>query len=106
MLFTFTTAPADGEANGLHRRRQSMARSDRRVRPALRSSQVLASRLDCRDDPRFPDLVADRSCPSLFHTREQKNGLLEFSRTLGEQEGADAVQDGPHAQPHGNLASL
>ena len=29
----------------------------------------------------FLDLVADRTCPSLFHTREQKNGLLEQSAT-------------------------
>ncbi len=62
---------------------------------------TMAPRLDRRDRARFHHLVADRPCPSLFHTREQKNGLLESSRPLVEQDGADAVQDGADAQPHG-----
>src|ERR1700759_1721091 len=102
MLFTFTTAAAVMEkGNGLHRRCQSMARPDRRVSPPPYARLALASRLDRRDGPRLPHLVADRPCPSLFHTREQKNGLLESSRSLGEQDGAHAVQDGADAQPHG-----
>src|SRR5580704_12372522 len=100
MLFTFTTACCrDGEADGLHRRCQSMARPHRRVRPPPHAAFALASRLDRRDDTRLPHLVADRSWPSLFHTWEQKNGLLESSGSLGEQDGADA-------QPHGDLAGL
>src|SRR5579859_4528160 len=98
MLFTFSTAFADGEGNGLHRRCQSMARPDRRLPPPPHARYALASRVDCRDDPRLHHLVADRPCPSLFHTWEQKNGLLESSRSLGEQDGADAVQDGADAQ--------
>src|ERR1700734_2175401 len=78
-----------------------MARPHRRIRPPPHAAFALASRLDCRDDPRLPDLVADRSWPSLFHTREQKNGLLESSRSLVEQDGADAVQNGADAQSHG-----
>src|SRR5947208_3887970 len=62
---------------------------------------ALASRLDCRDHPRLHHLVADRTCPSLFHTREQKNGLLESPGSLAEQDGADAVQDGADEGPHG-----
>src|SRR5579862_2730528 len=106
MLFTFTTAFADGEGNGLHRRCQSMARPDRRIPPPPYARDALASRLDRRDDSRLLHLMADWPCPSLFHTREQKNGLLESSRSLGQQDGANAVQDGADAQPHGNLAGL
>ena len=62
---------------------------------------AVASRLDRRDRARLHHLVADRTCPSLFHTREQKNGLLEQSGSLCEQDGADAVQDGADARPHG-----
>ena len=55
-----------------------------RKRPTARICSIaLAPRLDRRDHPRFHHLVADRACPSLFHTREQKNGLLESSRPLG-----------------------
>src|SRR5271168_4796869 len=78
-----------------------MARPHRRIRPPPHAAFALASRLDRRDDTWLPHLVADRSWPSLFHTREQKNGLLESSRPLGEQDGADAVQNGADAQPHG-----
>src|ERR1700733_9280017 len=79
-----------------------MARPDRRVRPPPAYAPfALASRVDRRNGTRLPHLVADRSCPSLFHTREQKNGLLESSRPLGQQDGADAVQDGADAQPYG-----
>ena len=46
-------------------------------------SIALAPRLDRRDHPRLHHLVADRPCPSLFHTREQKNGLLESTRIAG-----------------------
>src|SRR5580693_7138238 len=98
MLFTFTTASVDGEGNGLHRRCQSMARPHRRIRPPPPYARfALASRLDRRDGTWLHPLVADRPCPSLFHTREQKNGLLESSRPLGQQDGADAVQDGADA---------
>src|SRR4051812_21008078 len=73
--------------------------------PTLRApphaQYALASRLDRRDHPRFHLLVADRTCPSLFHTREQKNVVLEQPGSLAEQDGADAVQDGPYARPHG-----
>src|SRR6478672_3666694 len=101
MLFTFTTAHCrDGEGNGLHRRCQSMARPRSGALPPPYVRYAMAPRLDCRDRAGFPDLVADWPCPSLFYTREQKNGLLE-SRALGEQDGADAVQDGADAQPHG-----
>src|ERR1044072_2610115 len=62
---------------------------------------ALASRLDRRDHPRLHHLVADRTCPSLFHTREQKNVVLEPPGSLAEQDGKDAVQDGPHARSHG-----
>src|SRR5712672_3661246 len=62
---------------------------------------ALAPWLDRRDHPGLHHLVADRPCPSLFHTREQKNGLLESRRSLVEQDGADAVQDGTDAQSHG-----
>src|SRR5579872_7617616 len=89
------------KANGLHRRCQSMSRPHRRVPPPPHAAFALASRLDCRDDTRLPDLVADRTCPSLFHTREQKNGLLESPGSLGEQDGTDAVEDGADAQSHG-----
>src|ERR1700684_676498 len=107
MLFTFTTACCrDGDADGLQRRWQSMAPPHRRGRPPPHAAFALASRLDRRDDTRLPHLVADRPWSSLFHTREQKNGLLESSGSLGEQDGADAVQDGADAQPHGDLASL
>src|ERR1700722_11900660 len=107
MLFTCTTACCrDGEADGLHRRCQSMARPHRRVRSSSHAAFALASRLDRRDDTRLPHLVADRPWSSLFHTREQENGLLESSGSLGEQDGADAVQDGADAQPHGDLAGL
>src|SRR5215471_10730663 len=68
---------------------------------AAYAREPVASRLDCRHHHRLPDLVADRACPSLFHTREQKNGLLESSGSLAEQDGTDAVEDGADAQPHG-----
>src|SRR5436305_1151904 len=101
MLFTFTTAGCrHGEGNGLHRRCQSMARPHGRVSPAY-ASFAMAPRLDRRDCIGLHLLVADRSCPSLFHTREQKNGLLESSRPLVEQDGADAVQNGTDAGPDG-----
>src|SRR6266436_4349219 len=51
-------------------------------------------------EPYRPHML-DSPCPSLFHTREQKNGLLESRRSLVEQDGADAVQDGTDAQSHG-----
>ena len=54
-----------------------MARPDGRstiARICLNSPEL---RLDRGDHPRLHHLVADRPCPSLFHTREQKNGLLE-----------------------------
>src|SRR5579859_3846910 len=97
-----------GEADGLHLRCQSMARPHRRaLLPPAHARESVAPRLDRRDHPRFPDLVADRTCPSLFHTREQKNGLLErlrprsLERQMAEQDGADAVEDGAHEEPHG-----
>src|SRR3982751_6829361 len=73
--------------------------------PTLRApphaQHALASRLDRRDHPRLHHLVADRTCPSLFHTREQKNGLLDSPGSLAEQDGADEVQDGADEGPHG-----
>src|SRR5215468_7457391 len=80
-----------------------MARPRGGALPPPHAAKPLASRLDRRDHPRLPDLVADRACPSLFHTREQKNGVLEQlpPRSLAEQDGADAVQNGAHARPHG-----
>src|SRR6202035_2766259 len=60
----------------------------------------LAPRLDRRHRARFHHLVADWARPSLIHTREQKNGLLE-SGPLVEQDGADAVQDGADEEPDG-----
>src|SRR5439155_13384170 len=54
-----------------------------------------------RNHPGLHHLVADRPCPPLFHTWEQKNGLLESRRSFLEQDGADAVQDGANAQSHG-----
>src|SRR5689334_9676242 len=79
-----------------------MARPHRTT--ALSSAHVgkpLASRLDRGDHSRLPDLVADRACPSLFHTREQKDGLLESLGSLAEQDGTDAVEDGTDEGPHG-----
>src|SRR6516165_3603949 len=90
----------DGEGNGLHRRCQSMARPRSKALPPPYVRYAMAPRLDCRHRAGFPDLVANWPCPSLFHTREQKNGLLE-PRALGEQDGTDAVQDGADAQLHG-----
>src|SRR5882757_2865715 len=58
--------------------------------PAAYARFAVASRLDRRHHPRLHHLVADRTCPSLFHTREQKNGLLESPGSLAEQDGADA----------------
>src|SRR5207245_3572317 len=78
-----------------------MARSRGRTVSPAHVGWTLASRLDRRDHPRLHHLVADRSCPSLFHTREQKNGLLESPGSLAEQDGADAVQDGADARPYG-----
>src|SRR5882757_6400464 len=79
-----------------------MARSHGRILPpAAHAGFALAPRLDRRDHPRLHHLVADRTCPSLFHTREQKNGLLESPGSLAEQDGADAVQDGADARTHG-----
>src|SRR5581483_10754188 len=102
MLFTFTTANnRDGEGNGLHRRCQSMARPRRTILPASHARHALAPRLDHRHGAWLHHLVADRARPSLFHTREQKNGLLESSRTLVKQGGADAVQDGADEEPNG-----
>src|SRR5690349_9694601 len=101
MLFTFTTAHRrDGEGNGLHRRCQSMARPRSRALPPPYVRYALAPRLDRGDRAWLHDLVADRPCPSLFHTREQKNGLLE-SRALCQQGRADAVQDGTDARSDG-----
>src|SRR5262249_32836768 len=93
-----------GEGNGLHRRRQSLARPHGTTLPILSSPHAgyaLASRLDCRDHPRLPDLVADRTSPSLFHTREQTHELLEPPGSLAEQDGTDAVEDGADEEPHG-----
>ena len=103
MLFTFTTARSrHGEGNGLHRRCRSMARPrpNEPYRPHMLQSPwhpgwIAVTMLG------FIMLVADRPCPSLFHTREQKNGLLESPRPLVEQDGADAVQDGPDARTDG-----
>src|SRR4029079_6276274 len=79
-----------------------MARPHRRILSApAYAGFALASRLDRRDHPRLHHLVADRTCPSLFHTREQKNVVLEKPGSLAEQDGADAVQDGSYARPHG-----
>src|SRR5438132_14345519 len=78
-----------------------MARPDGRELSPAYAWEPLAPRLDRGDHPWLHHLVADRPCPSLFHTREQKNGLLESRRSLAEQVGADAVQDGPDARPHG-----
>src|SRR5690348_6800793 len=78
-----------------------MARSHRRTLSSTHAGYALAPRLDCRDRPRLHHLVADRACPSLFHTREQTNELLEQSGPLAEQDGTDAVEDGPDAWPHG-----
>src|SRR5690349_22043081 len=63
--------------------------------------EPLASRLDRGDHSRLPDLVADRACPSLFYTREQKDGLLEPLGSLAEQDGTDAVEDGTDEGRHG-----
>src|SRR5581483_7590769 len=89
--------------NGLHFRSQSMARPRRRTLSSSHVRKPLASRLDRRDHRRLPDLVADRTSPSLFHTREQKNGLLDSRPpgSLAEQDGTDAVEDGAHEEPHG-----
>src|SRR5262245_1639675 len=89
------------KGNGLHLRCQSMARPCRRALSPPHAREPLASGLDRRHHSRLPDLVADRTCPSLFHTREQKNGLLESPGSLVEQDGADAVEDGAHEEPHG-----
>src|SRR5262249_4645250 len=80
-----------------------MARPRGRTLPPANVREPLAPRLDRCDHYRLPDLVADRTCPSLFHTREQKDVVLESlrRRSLAEQDGADAVQDGADAQPHG-----
>src|SRR3954447_9473482 len=79
-----------------------MARPHGRILSTPAYARVaLAPRLDRRDRPRLHHLVADRACPSLFHTREQKNGLLESSGSLAVQDGADAEQDGADARPHG-----
>src|SRR5262249_6862867 len=93
-----------GEGNGLHRRCQSLARSHGTTLSTLsppHAGYALASRLDRRDHPRLPDLVADRTSPSLFHTREQTHELLEPSGSLAEQDGTDAVEDGADEEPHG-----
>src|SRR5437764_11959213 len=71
------------------------------VRASPYARDALAPRLDRRDHSRLHHVVADRTCPSLFHTREQKNVVLEQPGSLAEQDGADAVQDGPYARPHG-----
>src|SRR5450631_3098774 len=78
-----------------------MARPRTRALPPAYASFSLAPWLDRRDRARLHHLVADWTCPSLFHTREQKNGLLEPRRSLAEQDGADAVQDGADAGPDG-----
>src|SRR6266436_8525040 len=78
-----------------------MARPHRTTLSPAYARDALASWLDRRDHRGLPDLVADRARPSLFHTREQKNGLLEPWRPLAEQDGTDAVEDGADARPHG-----
>src|SRR5437660_12228399 len=78
-----------------------MARPHRRVLSPAYAGYTLASRLDRRDHPRLPHLVADRISPPLFHTREQTNGLLEPPGSLAVQDAADAEQDGADARPHG-----
>src|SRR6202000_2372533 len=85
-----------GEGNGLHRRCQSLARSYGTTLSTLSSAHdgdALGARLD--------DLVADRTSPSLFHTREQTHELLEPPGSLAEQDGTDAVEDGADEEPHG-----
>src|ERR1700750_1380243 len=90
-----------GEGNGLHRRRQSLARSrGTTLRPPSYAGYAMASWLDRRDHSRLPDLVADRTSPSLFHTREQTHELLEPPGSLAEQDGTDAVEDGADEGPH------
>src|ERR1700751_2743470 len=87
-----------------------MARPRGRTLSTLSSAHVakpMAPRLDRRDHRRLSDLVADRACPSLFHTREQTDELLESPRlgaprgSLGQQARADAVEDGADEEPHG-----
>src|ERR1700704_523215 len=78
-----------------------MARYQRTALSPAYARDPLAPRLDRRDHRGLSDLVADRARPSLFHTREQKNGLLEQSGSLAEQDGTDAVEDGADARPHG-----
>src|SRR5215469_12361420 len=79
-----------------------MARPGGRTLSPAYARKPVAPRLDRGDHPRLPYLVADRTCPSLLHNREQKNGLLESPPgSLAEQDGADAVEDGAHARPHG-----
>src|SRR5262250_2503286 len=87
-----------------------MARPRGRTLSTLSSAHVakpMAPRLDRRDHCRLSDLVADRACPSLFHTREQTDELLESPRlgsswgSLGQQARADAVEDGADEEPHG-----
>src|ERR1700759_2807409 len=90
-----------GEGNGLHRRRQSLAWPRGRTLSSTHVAHPMASRLDRRDHSRLPDLVADRTRPSLFHTREQTHELLEPPGSLAEQDGTDAVEDGADEEPHG-----
>src|ERR1700742_3227198 len=80
-----------------------MARLHRRTLSPAHARDALASRLDRRYYPGLPDLVADRTSPSLFHTREQTYGLLEPQSpgSLAEQDGTDAVEDGADEEPHG-----
>src|ERR1700750_2437675 len=86
-----------GEGNGLHRRRQSLARSHGTTlsaRSPPHAGDALASRLDRRHHSRLPDLVADRTSPSLFHTWEQTHELLEPPGSLAEQDGANEGPNG------------
>src|SRR5437868_5799940 len=96
MLFTFTTAisPAPGEANVRHRSRQSLGPPRMGATAPAFSRIGLASGMDRADSARLHLVVADWSCTSLLHTREQKNGLLRSLESL-------ARQDGPDARPHG-----
>src|SRR5579871_1162857 len=84
-----------------------MARPRGRTLSSAHVGKPLAPRLDRRDHRRLSDLVADRPSPSLFHTREQTNELLEPPRlgqptgSLGQQARADAMEDGADEESYG-----
>src|ERR1700757_3693696 len=82
-----------------------MARSPH-GRAHLPAALARAPRMDHRHHPRLHVLVAGRFGLSVFHTREQTNGLLESrlagpTGSLAEQDGTDAVEDGADEEPHG-----